>query len=227
MFLVYLKYYYNLYVIVIANYSFCRVGPRLRPNNSFFGVMSAVDLNSILTSSRALNAHLQTRPDLPTVNLGLDQVEVQSRRLVGRYGSSTTMDAGRGYYSLLLSYWIINQIIYRNFLLAQANVDAPSLVNSIATLNTSSTFTPLRPLLDTDVSGYLRHAHEQTLISTIEEGRRETESEFYQVLDERIRKQWESRKKRIFEELGRHAFTESSPFTTADLRGPASLSSSV
>ncbi|GJJ09412.1 hypothetical protein Clacol_003634 [Clathrus columnatus] len=168
--------------------------------------MSSVDLSSILTSSRALNAHLQTRPDLPTVNLGLDQVELQSRKLVNRYTSSASADTGRG-----------------NFLLAQANVDAPSLTNSIAALNTSSTFTPLRPLLDTDVSGYLRHAHEQTLISTIEEGRRETETEFYQVLEERTRRDWESRKKRIFEELGRHALTETSNPITTDLRGSTSV----
>lgn len=190
----------------------------------------SVDLSYILTSSRALNAQLQTRPDLPTVNLGLDQVELQSRRLVNRYGSSTSVDTGRGYVHVRISRDLIFiEILNRNFLLAQANVDAPSLVNSIAALNTTSTFSPLRALLDTDVSGYLRHSHEQTLISTIEEGRRETEAEFYQVLEERVRKDWESRKKRIFEELGRHAFTDTNNFSTTDLRSsiPASLSSSV
>ena len=92
----------------------------------------------------------------------------------------------------------------RNYILAQAHVDAPALANSIAHLNASSTFQPLQPLHDTDVAGYLRHAHEQTLISTIEEGRRETQEEFYRVLEERGRRDWEARKRRVFEELGGH-----------------------
>ena len=84
----------------------------------------------------------------------------------------------------------------------QAHVDAPALANSTAHLNTSTTFSPLQPPHDTDVNGYLRHAHEQNLISTIEEGRRETQEDFHRVLEERNRKDWDARKKRIFEELG-------------------------
>lgn len=56
--------------------------------------MASVDLASILTSSKALNSHLQTRPDLPTVNLGLDQVELQSRRLVNGQGGASR-DTGK------------------------------------------------------------------------------------------------------------------------------------
>ena len=89
-----------------------------------------------------------------------------------------------------------------NYLLAQAHVDASALSNSIAHLNTSTTFSPLQLLQDTDVTGYLRHAHEQNLISTIEEGRKDTQEEFYRVLEERSRRDWEAKKKRVFEELG-------------------------
>lgn len=81
-------------------------------------------------------------------------------------------------------------------------MDAPALANSIAHLNTSTTFSPLQALQDTDVAGYLRHAHEQNLISTIEEGRRETQEDFYRSLEERSRRDWELKKKRVFEELG-------------------------
>lgn len=90
----------------------------------------------------------------------------------------------------------------RSYLLAQAQVDAGSLANNIAALNTATTFAPLQPLHDTDVAGFLRHAHEQSIISTIEEGRRETLLEFRRVLDERVRRDWDARKKKIFEELG-------------------------
>jgi nuclear pore complex protein Nup93 len=57
-------------------------------------------------------------------------------------------------------------------------------------------------LQDTDVAGYLRHAHEQNLISTIEEGRKETQEQFYRTLEERSRRDWEAKKKRVFDELG-------------------------
>jgi nuclear pore complex protein Nup93 len=92
--------------------------------------------------------------------------------------------------------------VYSNYLLAQARVDASALTNSIAHLNTATTFSPLQPLQDTDVAGYLRHTHEQNLISTIEEGRRETQDEFYHVLEERSQAEWEAKKRRVFEELG-------------------------
>ena len=91
---------------------------------------------------------------------------------------------------------------HSNYLLAQAHVDASALSNSIAHLNTSTTFSPLQPLQDTDVAGYLRQAHEQNLISTIEEGRKSTQDEFYRFLEERSRRDWEAKKKRVFEELG-------------------------
>ncbi|KAI6153159.1 nucleoporin-interacting protein NIC96 [Pisolithus tinctorius] len=156
------------------------------------------DLSSLLNSSRALNAHL-SRPDLPTVNLSLDQIEAQSRRLVSRQPAAAT-DADRA-----------------NYLLAQAHVDAPALASSIAHLNTSTTFSPLQPLQDTDVAGYLRHAHEQNLISTIEEGRRETQEAFYNLLEERSRKDWEAKKRRVFEELGGRSLVA----TTAGADGKA------
>jgi nuclear pore complex protein Nup93 len=92
-----------------------------------------------------------------------------------------------------------------NYLLAQAHVDASALSNSIAHLNTSTTFSPLQSLQDTDVPGYLRHAYEQNLISTIEEGRKETQADFYRVLEDRSRKDWEVKKKRVFEELSGRA----------------------
>lgn len=66
----------------------------------------------------------------------------------------------------------------------------------------------MQPLQDTDVAEYLRHAHEQNLISTIEEGRKETQEEFYRVLEERSQRDWEAKKKRLFDELGGRVFGE-------------------
>ncbi|KAI4517658.1 NIC-domain-containing protein [Schizophyllum commune Loenen D] len=143
----------------------------------------ASDLSALLAASKNLTSHL-SRPDLPSVQLSLDQIEAQSRRLVQRQ-HNTAADADRA-----------------NYLLAQAHVDASALANTISHLNTATTFSPLQQLQDTDVAGYLRHAHEQTLITTIEEGRAETQDEFYRLLEERGQRDWEARKRRLFEELG-------------------------
>ncbi|KAF8640887.1 hypothetical protein AX17_000535 [Amanita inopinata Kibby_2008] len=147
------------------------------------------DLSALLTASKNLTSHL-SRPDLPSVQLSLDQIEAQSRRLVARRPGSAA-DTDRA-----------------NYLLAQARVDAPALSSSIAHLNISTTFTPLQPLQDTDVAGYLRHAHEQNLISTIEEGRKETQEDFYRALEERGHRDWEAKKRRVFEELGGRVTTD-------------------
>ena len=53
--------------------------------------MSA-DLSSLLSASRALTSHL-AKPDLPSVNLTLDQIEAQSRRLVSRQTGASGDDA--------------------------------------------------------------------------------------------------------------------------------------
>lgn len=81
-------------------------------------------------------------------------------------------------------------------------MDAPALASSIAGLNTRSAFRPLNPIHDTDVAGYLRHVHEQTILSAIEDSRRQGERKFYETLNHRMMKDWENRKRKIFEELG-------------------------
>jgi len=52
-------------------------------NITYLDLNMTSDLSALLNSSRALNSHL-SRPDLPSVNLSLDQIEAQSRRLVTR-----------------------------------------------------------------------------------------------------------------------------------------------
>jgi nuclear pore complex protein Nup93 len=79
----------------------------------------------------------------------------------------------------------------------------------------STAFSPLHPLPDTDIAGYLQHTHEQTIISAIEEGRRATVSDFYRDFDKRMKDDWERQKEEVFEELGRHSGSATS------LAGPA------
>lgn len=112
---------------------------------------------------------------------------------------------------------------HRYYLLATGGVNADQLSSTINAVNLVGTFEPLLPLSDTDVEvschciyffalagtyepsqGYLRHTHEQTIISSIEEGRRQTTVDFYRNLDSQMRQEWEKQKASLFEELGRH-----------------------
>ncbi|KZS90373.1 nucleoporin-interacting protein NIC96 [Sistotremastrum niveocremeum HHB9708] len=157
-----------------------------------------MDLSALVAQARGLNAHI-SKPEQPAIARGLDQIENDSRNLVSRLPN--IQDDGRA-----------------NYLLARGNIDALGLGREIAELDTAATFQPLQPLADNDVQGYLRHIHEQTLISTIEEVRKETQDEFYRVLGERVRRDWEIQKKRIFEELGGRTLAPSDTRGSLDLR---------
>ncbi|ORY89113.1 NIC-domain-containing protein [Leucosporidium creatinivorum] len=149
-------------------------------------------LASLLQDSQRLQTSHTHAQDLPSIQLGLDQIESQSRRIAGRSAKE-----GRGSGNAA-------------YLLASGGVNADHLSSTINAVNLTGTFEPLLPLSDTDVEGYLRHTHEQTIISSIEEGRRATTSDFYRNLDSQMRKDWERQKEKLFEELGRHQASGSS-----------------
>ncbi|GAA6041370.1 hypothetical protein JCM8097_007689 [Rhodosporidiobolus ruineniae] len=149
-------------------------------------------LSALLEQSQRLQSNLASpsfgaADQLPQLNLDLQQLEHQSRRIAGRRLKDTAGAQANAAY-----------------LLASGGVNADQLATTINSVNVASTFEPLVPLSDTDVEGYLRHTHEQAIISAIEENRRATTSDFYRNLDVRMRRDWEKQKERLFEELGRH-----------------------
>ncbi|BGP26679.1 nuclear pore complex protein Nup93 [Rhodotorula toruloides] len=168
-------------------------------------------LASLLEQSQRLQTSLasssaQAGVDLPAIQLGLDQIESQSRRIAGR----SLKEAG--------------QTGNAAYLLASGGVNAEQLSTNINTVNVAGTFEPLVPLSDTDVEGYIRHTHEQAIISAIEEGRRATTSDFYRNLDVKMRRDWEKQKEKLFEELGRHQ-PAAGPSTETPRRGGGGASS--
>ncbi|KAN0061165.1 nuclear pore complex subunit [Thecaphora frezii] len=145
-------------------------------------------LSELLQQSRKLTNHLG-RSDLPQIQLGLDQIENQSRKLVSknlRAGSVQPGDARAHYF------------------LANGGIDAAELADTINAANIANTFEPLQPIYDTDVESYLKHEHEQVILGAIEEGRRETLHDFHRNIDRAMHRDWERQKRKIFEELGQH-----------------------
>ncbi|GAA6021747.1 hypothetical protein JCM10207_008563 [Rhodosporidiobolus poonsookiae] len=144
-------------------------------------------LSALLEQSQRLQSSLaQPGVDLPALSYGLTEIESQSRRIAGR---SLKEAQGQGNAA---------------YLLASGGVNADQLQSNINAVNLQGTFEPLVPLSDTDVEGYLRHTHEQAIISAIEEGRRATTADFYKSLDRKMRRDWDRQKEKLFEELGRH-----------------------
>ena len=111
-------------------------------------------------SQRLQQSHHRIENELPSINLGLDQIESQSRKIAAKSLKETTTNHGGNAANIL----------------ASGGVNADQLSNHINNLNNPAiTFEPLLPLSDTDIEGYLKHTHEQTIISAIEEGRRSTQ----------------------------------------------------
>ncbi|PWZ03679.1 NIC-domain-containing protein [Testicularia cyperi] len=145
-------------------------------------------LSELLQQSRKLTNHLG-RSDLPQIQLGLDQIENQSRKLVSkslRSGSVQPGDARAHYF------------------LANGGIDAAQLADTINSANIANTFEPLQPIYDTDVESYLTHEHQQVVIGAIEQGRRETLQDFQRNLDRSMHRDWERQKRKILEDLGQH-----------------------
>ena len=68
----------------------------------------------------------------------------------------------------------------------------------------------MRRQLITVIQSFLRHSHEQVILSAIEEGRRETLHDFHRNLAKSQTREWEQQKMRILEELGQHQNGEGS-----------------
>ncbi|TIA94364.1 hypothetical protein E3P81_00121 [Wallemia ichthyophaga] len=152
-----------------------------------------MSLADLLAQSRTLTSHL-SKPDLPQIHLGLDQIENQSKKLVHKQRGD-----------------IDSRVHY---LLASGGLNASDLSDKIFTINNNlnNTFEPLQPLLDSDLDGYLRHQYEQTIISTIEEGRRDTVNQFQSNLSENLQSSWNKRLSLLFEELGQHSYSNDVDF---------------
>ncbi|KIY51201.1 hypothetical protein FISHEDRAFT_56740 [Fistulina hepatica ATCC 64428] len=178
------------------------------------------DLSSLLSSSKALNSQF-VRPDLSSVHPSLDQIEAQSRRLAAARTHQPNADQPFGATDSTNGTAAAYSNERANYLLAQAQVDAPNLAESVSNLNAILHHGRLCHMYK-DVVNYLRYSHEQNLITTIEEARKETQAgvsvfgchidnckqdEFYRLLEEKGQREWEAKKKRVFEELGGRRIT--------------------
>ncbi|KAG0324431.1 hypothetical protein BGZ99_001813 [Dissophora globulifera] len=146
--------------------------------------MSFSSLAQLAEQSKQLTKHMGGL-DLPQLARGIDQIESQSRKLASKASKPTDPTDSRAH-----------------FLLATSGIDTKSTHNALNTINLRSTYEPFQPIHDTDTKAFLRHQHEQIIVSTIDESRRETVVDFDSNFETSLNYDWERTKKRIFEELG-------------------------
>lgn len=103
------------------------------------GGPSSSSLADLLQQSRKLTTHLSgSRSDLPSIQLGLDQIESQSRKLaLARSQAASAAAAGND--------------AKAHYFLANAGIDAGNLAETINQANIAEAFEPLQPIYDTDV----------------------------------------------------------------------------
>ncbi|KAL8276338.1 hypothetical protein RQP46_011263 [Phenoliferia psychrophenolica] len=152
-------------------------------------VSAAPTLASLREQAQRLPTNVSQANELPQIYLGFDQIEAQSRRIAtkGAREAGTNGAQGNAYY-----------------LLASGGVNAAEYHQHVNSLDLQGTFEALDPLPDSDIEGHLRLQHEKTIISSMNEGRRDTAASFYRNLDGQMRDSWERQKEKLFEELGRH-----------------------
>lgn len=160
-------------------------------------------LGELMKQSQVLANHY-IHSDLPTIQLGLDQIETQSRKLATR---ATAVPAGIGSGDGHAG----TDTNRAHYFLANGGVDAASLADTIQATRVANAFDVQRSLDDTDIAGYLRNEQEHVILSALDEGHRETQEAFERTVDRSLRNNWDVQKRRIVEDFG--SFT--APSTSA------------
>ncbi|KAF9323502.1 hypothetical protein BGZ91_003539 [Linnemannia elongata] len=148
--------------------------------------MALSTLAQLAEQSKQLTSHIGGL-QVPQIKRGIDQIESQSRKLAAKASKPTDGTDNKG-----------------QFFLAKGGIDANVMNTTLNSINLKSTFEPFQPIHDTDTESFLRHQHEQIIINTIDESRRETVMDFDSNFETSLNYDWERTKKRIFEELGQH-----------------------
>ncbi|KAG0348404.1 hypothetical protein BG004_005245 [Podila humilis] len=146
--------------------------------------MSYANLAQLAEQSKLLTSHIGGQ-QLPHIERGIDQIENQSRKLAAKAAKPIDLSDNKAH-----------------FFLAKGGVDANVMHSQMSSINLKPTFEPFQPMYDTDTEAFLRNQHEQAIINTIDESRRETVQDFDANFETSLNNDWEKTKKRIFEELG-------------------------
>jgi len=82
-----------------------------------------------------------------------------------------------------------------HYLLAGKGFDADRLSRNLNSINIKAAFEPAEPLTETDLDAYLKHEYDLTILTSIEEAKKETTSRFEEKYVSTMEQDWEEAKK--------------------------------
>ncbi|EWC44742.1 hypothetical protein DRE_06520 [Drechslerella stenobrocha 248] len=158
-----------------------------QPPSETANFLGASILGDLLESSRKLRSDTKL-PDLPSIQLGLGEIERRAKNLQGG-DPSRSVDA-RAHY-----------------LLQAAGVNSEQTLKDLESVDFSFDETTTRPAVrdtqvDTDIDGFLRNRKEQSISKAIDEGIKRTTAEFEAHLLNNLNIDWDEQRKRIYEHFG-------------------------
>lgn len=117
-------------------------------------------------------------------------------------------------------------------MLSTKGIEIPKLSQRLESLNTTKTFEPIEPVIETDIQGFLKNERENAILATIEETKRRTFEESEKLFWDSLEDEWEREKQKILNSLlgaGKQAMSfpmDSSRFEEASItKGRSSLTS--
>lgn len=126
----------------------------------------------------------------------------------------------------------ISILFFRSLLLSTKGIEIPKLSQRLESLNTTKTFEPIEPVVETDIQGFLKNERENSILATIEETKRRTFEESEKLFWDSLEDEWEREKQKILNSLlgaGKQAMSfpmDSSRFEEASItKGRSSLTS--
>ncbi|KAJ2899224.1 nuclear pore complex subunit [Coemansia aciculifera] len=149
-----------------------------------------LSLSSLLEESRRLNTHLASS-EIPSVQRGLDLLELESRKLVARSVRNGGALDPRA-----------------QSMLASSGVDTDELTDNVAPASLLSAFELLPSDYDANVDSFLGQMQEQSIVDAIEGSAQSTLDDFDRHMSQHMHNVWEETQRRLFEELGQYQGAE-------------------
>lgn len=142
-------------------------------------------LADLLQQAQQLTSDLQTGGELPRVHRNLQQIAEAGQRLLEKTSGFPDESVD----------------VKASILLGSRGFDVPKLTQKLDSLNAAKTLEPIEPVVETDIEGFLRNEHENTLVTVIEQSRRLTFDEADRHLWKSMEGEWHLEKERILNSL--------------------------
>ncbi|KAI5798894.1 Nup93/Nic96-domain-containing protein [Geopyxis carbonaria] len=137
--------------------------------------------SSLLEQSRKLRQETDSA-DLPSIQLGLGEIERRARELK-KSSSGRPADARARYF------------------LQAGGINTDENLRDLDSIDFQTAYEPSVPV-DTDINAYLRSRKDQNVASSIEDGMRRTARDFDSFVAKNVTMEWDAQKMRIFEHFG-------------------------